>query len=289
MLWFILSLLTALSVATHDTWIKRYFSHLSPYEMSAYPFLYSLPPVAATLAFVPAPPLDFTFWWCFLVSIPLNAVSFLVYMRAIKLSPLSLTVPYLAFTPAFMILTGYLFLGEIPSYPGMVGILVICAGGYILNVDPRQWTLWAPLRAVWREPGSRQMLGVAFIYSFASVIGKKGILHSSPLFFNLSFFVVFNITLVVLLRATGRIRLSRFKEFPLKGAVAGLLFYLHALFHGLAIAMTQAAYMISVKRLSILFSVLYGKLVFREANITLRFSGALLMLAGALLITLQGR
>ncbi len=288
MLWFLLSLLTALSVATHDTWIKRYYSHLSPYEMSAYPFLYSLPPIGATLVFVPVPPLDVTFWWCFVVSIPLNAVSFLVYMHAIKLSPLSLTVPYLAFTPAFMIVTGYLFLGEMPSFQGMAGILVICAGGYTLNIDPRRWTLWAPLAAVWREPGSRQMLGVAFIYSFASVIGKKGILHSSPLFFNLFFFTVFNLSVLILLRITGRIRLSHFRESPAKGMVAGLLFFFHALFHGLAISMTQAAYMISVKRLSILFSVFYGKLVFREANIIFRFNGALLMLLGTLLITLQG-
>lgn len=288
MLWFILSLLTALSVATHDAWIKRYFSHLSSYEMAAYPFLYSLPPIAATLAFTPVPPLDAAFWWCFVISLPLNAVSFLIYMRAIKLSPLSLTIPYLAFTPAFMILTGFLFLGEMPSYQGMAGILIICVGGYILNIDPKRWTLWAPLKAVFREAGSRHMLIVSFLYSFGAVIGKKGILHSSPLFFNLSFFVVFNLSLLLILRLTGRIRLSTFRESPFRGAAAGLLFFFHALFHGLAISLTQAAYMISVKRLSILLSILYGKFVFREVNIALRFNGALLMVAGTILISLQG-
>jgi hypothetical protein len=45
----------------------------------------------------------------------------------------------------------------------------------------------------------------------------------------------------------------------------------------------------SVDRLlSILFRALCGKLVFREANIAFRFTDALWMLIGALLITLQG-
>ncbi len=285
--WFILSLLTALAVASQDTWVKRFFAHLNAYEMASYPMVYSLPLFLAALPFVPVPPLDVTFAWTFLVSIPLNGISFILYMQAIRTSPLSLTVPYLAFTPVFMIATGYLFLQEMPSLQGIGGILVICAGGYILNIDPRKWSLLAPLRAVFRETGSWIMLLVAFIYSFTSVIGKMAILHSSPLFFILSFFGVMNLCLLVYLRVQGKIRLNRFREKPLHGLGAGVLFFCHALFHSLAISLTAAAYMIAVKRLSILFSVLYGKLIFRETNIVFRFGGALMMLAGTLLITLQ--
>ncbi len=39
-------------------------------------------------------------------------VSRYMYQRAIQLSPLSLTIPYLAFTPAILIATAYVFLGE---------------------------------------------------------------------------------------------------------------------------------------------------------------------------------
>ena len=49
MRWLILSVLTALTVATQDAWVKKFFSHRSPYDMVAYPCLYSLPLFAVTL------------------------------------------------------------------------------------------------------------------------------------------------------------------------------------------------------------------------------------------------
>ena len=88
MFWIILSLLTAVTVATQDTWVKKYFSHLSSFDMMAYPALYSLPMFIAGLWLAPRPVLDAVYWWCLLISLPLNAVSFLLYMQAIKISPL---------------------------------------------------------------------------------------------------------------------------------------------------------------------------------------------------------
>ena len=108
MTWFTFAFLTALSVAVHDTCVKKWFSHLSAYEMFVFPLLYSLPLCAISLLFIRVPPLDQIFYITFLISLPLNAVPFFMYIKAIKISPLSLTVPYLAFTPVFMIGTGFL-------------------------------------------------------------------------------------------------------------------------------------------------------------------------------------
>ena len=286
MLWLLLSLLTALAVSAQDTWVKKFFADMTTYEMSAYPLIYSLPLFAVSIVFVPVPVFGDAFAWTFAVSLPLNAVGFVLYMKAIKISPLSLTVPYLAFTPVFMLFTGYVFLDEIPSPRGLAGILIICTGGYILNIDPVRWRLFAPFRAIFRETGSWIMLIVAFVYSFTAVIGKKAILNSSPLFFGLSFFIIFNVCLILLLRFTGKIRFSTFRRTPLKGLVTGVFLYLQIILHCFAVSMIEAAVMISVKRLSILFSILFGKMVFKEKHASIRFSGALLMLAGTLLITL---
>jgi drug/metabolite transporter (DMT)-like permease len=185
-----------------------------------------------------------------------------------------------------MLATGYLFLDEIPGPRGLAGILTICTGGYILNIDPARWRLLAPFRAIFRETGSWTMLIVAFVYSFTAVIGKKAILNSSPLYFGVSFFIIFNLCLVLLLRFTGRIRFATFGRSPVKGLLSGVFLYLQIVFHCFAVALIEAAVMISVKRLSILFSILFGKMVFQERHASVRFSGALLMLAGTLLITL---
>ena len=97
MIWLILSLLTALAVASQDAWVKKHFSHLTAYDMLAFPSLFSLPLFIVSLLFVTVPPLDEIFYWSFLISLPINFVSFLIYMKAIRVSPLSLTLPYLAF------------------------------------------------------------------------------------------------------------------------------------------------------------------------------------------------
>lgn len=44
-----------------------------------------------------------------------------MYQRALQVSPLSVTVPYLAFVPALILVTGFFLLGEIPSFQGITG------------------------------------------------------------------------------------------------------------------------------------------------------------------------
>jgi drug/metabolite transporter (DMT)-like permease len=46
--------------------------------------------------------------------------------------------------------------------------------------------------------------------------------------------------------------------------------------------------MIAIKRLSVLFGVIYGGVLFREAHMRIRLFGAVLMLAGTVLILLFG-
>ena len=187
MTWFLLSLVTALAVASCDTGVKKWFSHLTPYEMTLLPLLYGLPPIAVALFLVETPALDRAFYVLFAVSIPLTMVPMVLYMKAIKISPMSLTVPYLAFTPVFIIGTGYLFLGEQVDKWGMAGIVTVCAGGYVLNISDQDRSVLDPLLAVFKETGSWLMLIVSFIFSLSSVIGKMAIMHSSPLFFQTSF------------------------------------------------------------------------------------------------------
>ena len=112
MTWFLLSLTTALAVSACDTGVKKWFSHLTPFEMTLLPLVYAAPIMAACFLWVDRPPLDKEFYLLFAVSIPLTLVPLVFYMQAIKISPMSLTVPYLAFTPVFIIGTGYLFLSQ---------------------------------------------------------------------------------------------------------------------------------------------------------------------------------
>ncbi|MBU2591429.1 MAG: DMT family transporter [Nitrospinae bacterium] len=288
MLWVYLSLIAAFCVATQDTVLKKSLSHLSHYEMIGYPILYSLPFFLVTLISVPVPPLDATFYWSFIISIPLNALAIMLYVRAIKISPLSLTVPFLSFTSLFVVLSGWLMLGEVPNLWGLGGIGLIVIGSYVLNIRPGQWSILDPFRALSRETGSKLMFAVAVLFSLGSVLGKVGILHSSPLFFQTALFVALDILMIIYLLARKKIHIPDFKKEYKIGIFVGLLFFTHIVSQGFAITLTKAAYMISIKRLSILFSVFYGWLLLGEDNIRVRFIGASFMFAGSLLITILG-
>lgn len=286
--WMIPALLTAFLTASQDAWVKRFFSSRSAYEMLAFPMAYSLPLFCLVLPFIHRPALDRTFAVYFMAAIPVNGLGFLLHMRAIKVSPLSLCLPYLAFTPVFIFFTGFMVLGESANAWGVLGVCIIVAGAYVLNIDPHGYSLAAPLLAAGREKGSLLMLAAAFVYSLGAVMGKKAIQHSSVMFFTASFFVAFNLVCLAVMLALGKTRFRHLTAFPVQGAVAGGLLFGHAICHGWAISMTKAVYMIAVKRLSIMFGVIYGGLFFQERHLFYRTAGTALMIAGAALLTLKG-
>lgn len=257
--------------------------------MSAFPLVFSIPMFIVALFFIQKPSLDTIFYGYFIVSLPVNAAMFLIYMAAIRISPLSLTLPYMAFTPAFMIATGYIFLGEIPDRWGLIGIVITCVGSYVLNLNANQRSIFEPFTVIFREKGSWFMLIAAFLASLGAVFGKKAMLHSSPMFFSMSFFVIFSFMISIILILSGKISILNFRKHFLTGIISGLLLFAHIVFHGLAITLTKAAYMISVKRLSVLFGIIYGGVIFQEKNIIFRLCGAMFMLSGAALITLMGK
>ena len=56
--------------------------------------------------------------------------------------------------------------------------------------------------------------------------------------------------------------------------------------HFLALQRVEVAYMIAVKRTSLLFGIIYGVLLFRETGLSTRLPAGLLMIAGVFVILL---
>ena len=288
MLWFILSLTAALSQAVNDAISKRFFSSLTAYEMGLIRLLYALPFLVAGFFIVPYPPLDKTFWLCLVCGLPLELAAFLCYMRAIKVSPFSLTLPFLAFTPAFVIVTGFLILDEALSLYGLAGIALIVVGSYLLNLSSVKHQWIAPFRAIFKEQGSWLMLLTALIYSLTATIGKLAIQHSSPQFFAVTYFLFFAFFVIALFPIMPGVKPVNAIKKPLPAAIAGMVLGTMIFSHTLAISLIEAAYMLSVKRRSLLFGVLFGALLFKEDKVRERLLGASIMMCGVLIIGLLG-
>lgn len=284
MLWLPLALISAASIATMDALTKRFLSHLTVFEMAAARLSFSLPLFLILLLFIPAPHLDTTFYLTVFLALPLEITAFFLYMRAIQASPLSLAIPFLSFTPVFLILTGRLILGEELSARGIWGIISVVLGSYVLNLRECKNGFLGPFWAIKREKGSWLMLIVAFLYALTSAMGKKAIQHSSVIFFGPFYFLMLGLIVPGGLLVTGKATWQGLKKVFYPGLCIGILMVIMVLSHMAAISRVEAAYMIAVKRTGILFSVLYGAFLFKEENIGERFWGAGLMLAGVVII-----
>lgn len=288
-MWLILALscafLTATSASISKIILRRNDEYLTGWLglVIAAPFLLSL------LFWVKIPELDIVFFRSVLIVLPLEITAYILYLKAIKYSPLSLTLPFLALTPVFIILTGQLILKESISPIGIAGILLVAIGAYLLNIETFHMGILKPLSSIFKEKGSLYMIMVAFIYSITSVIGKMAIIHSSALFFSAIYFpilAIFLMPLVVIRYKQGMLNLTIIKKDIWFFLSAGLVFSLAVITHCLGLTMTKAAYMITAKRLSIIFGTIYGWLLFKESQITNRLTATALMLVGILLIAI---
>ncbi len=285
MTWFLLSLTAALCLATADAMTKRYFGDLAPYRMGVTRIVAIAPWMILTLFFLPAAVPDGTFWLALAAALPLEVSAFFLYMRALKLSPLSLSVPFLAFTPVFMILTGRLLLDETITAGGALGIGLIVAGAYVLNLSKMKTGFLGPIRAVAHEPGSWIMLSISLLYAVTAPLGKIAVLHSNPWFFAAVYNLVLTVVILALWPLAGNDRNAP-GLFSRPGAMLmlGLVCSVENVCHMMAIAQVEAAYMIAIKRLSLLLGVVYGAWWFGEQNIRERLAGAAIMIAGVFLI-----
>ncbi len=284
MLWLFYALTCAFSWATVDALSKRGLARENELVVAWARVGYAVPFLLLTWPYINVPPLDNTFWLATAIAVPCDIAALLLYVRALKISPMSLTIPFLALTPICVLLTSFLILGEVPSNLGLSSILLIVIGIYMLNVHTTKRGLLQPIRAIANERGSLLMIAVAMIYSISSTMGKLAITHSEPVFFGLFYYIILSIAFsLVVLPKLGRCSRQIFSRPKLFLAI-GFFNALMILTHFLAMDLTQVAYMIAVKRTNILFSVLYGYFLFGEQNIAERALGSGLMLLGVLLI-----
>jgi len=288
MIWLPLTLLCAFCLATGDALSKRALERHDEYLFLWVRLLLAMPLLMGGLFFAPLEAPAPEFYPAVLLALPLEAAAAVLYIRALKLSPLSLVLPLLALTPLFLLAVPALVLGERLSGPGACGVLLIAAGVYVLNLDASKRGILAPFRALMRDSGARCMLAVAFLYSITSTLGKQAIAASSPLFFAGTYFPALLLVLTLLLfRRSTKEALIRNRGELLRASLGPAVFYgLMILSHMVAVSLTQVAYMISVKRLSLLMGVFYGYRMFGEKQAGSRAAGALLMLAGLGLISL---
>jgi len=283
-MWVFYALMTAFFLATSDALTKDLLNRYSLWQILCIRFLLSVVFLFPLLFLYPIPKLPRIFWIVVGIDLPLEVLAVYLYLKSIECSPISLCLPFLSFTPLFLLVTSRLMVGEHISAQATVGILMVVAGSYSIQLEKAKVGILEPFKSLKKQKGPLFMLLVAFIYSITSNLGKVAIANSSPQFFSIFLSAELAFASVVLLGVEKRPMPGPLKD--LKLFWMALFFALHILFHTLALDLAKVSYMISIKRTSALFAVLYGRILYKEERIKERFLGASLMVGGALLISL---
>jgi hypothetical protein len=282
------------------------------FTMIAAGFFFALPFYAVWLIFAGMPQIKDGFWAPVGIHILLFTFANILIVEAHRTSPLILTMPYVALTPAFLLVVspamewlGCRGLGH-PTWFGVLGVLFMTAGVYVLNTQSNQMSVWAPFRALIKEEGSWKMLLVAVIFSVTSNLDLIALQNSNAPFYLLVDHGLTGVIAAVLavfyslLRRTGRDPVSPagyLRPLAFYGCVIAVSVMAHMWALGL---IPTVPYVIAGKRAgSIIFAIALGLWMafvmrhqdFRKErdNLQYRIPGVLLMIAGMLVIIFWGK
>lgn len=286
-MWFLFSLLNAFFESTANAFGKKGAIKLDVLSAAWAQRFFSLF-IIIPLVFVThsIQTVNQTFWIAVITSSLLNTLTTILFIKAVKNSPLSLTLPIVNLTPVFLLLTSPIMIGEFPRPLGLIGMLSTVAGAYILNSSKSVHGIFEPFLSIGKEEGPRLMLLVAFIWSITSNIQKISVKNSNPILvtFAEACVILFLLTIILLLKKTifRKILQNSFVLAPI-GIASGLAI----VFQMVAISMTIVPNVLSVKRTSTLFGIAWGKILFGEDIPQERLIGTIIMISGVILIAIS--
>lgn len=284
MFWLFFAILTALTESFKDIGGKFGLKRVDEYLLTAAMAVFGALFISPLLFFIERPPLGETFFVCLFSAATLYTLSLFLYFKALRLSELSITVPMIMYTPVFLLLTSPLMLGEQASSGGILGVLLIVVGSYLMNISARNVGILGPFKALVSEPGPRVMLGVAFIWSITSNIDKAGLQSSSPMFWIVSHLLCTAILSAAMIMITRRKLLLVPREALGSLLLLGFFHAFHAVCYIITLSASLVVYGLSMKRTSVLISILLGKLLFNEGGFKERFFGAAIMFVGMIVV-----
>lgn len=209
-------------------------------------------------------------------------------LEALKREDLSYTAPLNAFVPVFTLAIAVPFLGEKPPTLGLLGIIMVVAGAYIVSIKPDRIHWYDPLERLATSRGAQLTLGVALCYAINTILVK--VLTNN----NFNAFVVLYVTTLVgwlLLLNVPFSRRSEFKEIrraDRRSVLGGSLgSFIGSFFHILALANTYTSYATAVRRLDAVMSVFLGWRFLNEKSILVKLIGSVVMTAGSVVMLLS--
>ncbi|POM57973.1 Drug/Metabolite Transporter (DMT) Superfamily [Phytophthora palmivora] len=239
------------------------------------------------------PPLNHLFWTSVCISGCINIITSYLYNRAIQISTLSATVPFLSFTPAFLVIVAFLVLGEVPTVSGVLGVSIATLGGFWLQgAKDEHASKDLLIDSSNASKGSMYTILVAFLWSISNVFDKIGVQNSTPLVYGATIQVIVAGGSYILqkMRVGGEeiyLPIGEKMKIPWKFVIlAGVTSVVAYYINLVATQHLEVSYVIAIKRSGCIWSVLMGRFLFRERNLRKKIPSILLMVLGVICIVM---
>lgn len=151
-------------------------------------------------------PVPVGYWAPGLASVALNIAANVSFMRSLRLSPLTATIPLLSLTPVFTSLVSIPMLGQRLGGRIWLGVALVVGGALLLNLRGGDASSLAVFwRALSREPGVPFMASTAFLWSITPPLDKLAMDRSGAPFHALMLNALVSAAMLLVLVARRRL------------------------------------------------------------------------------------
>jgi len=218
----------------------------------------------------------------------LATISFLLVSKSLRHMEISSVTPLLSFGPVFILIFSLIFLKEKVTNIQIMGIMLVIFGAYVLESKKKNYL--APIIEIFRSQYIHYIFIALILNGISTTLDryflKNNILDPVSYLFLISIFLAINYSILITVLHGGFKEINKsFKIDGIKIIIIAVLIMISriALFQSFSLA---SAFLVEpVKRISVLFVVIFGGVLFHEKHLFKKFIASLLMLGGIYLIT----
>lgn len=239
----------------------------------------------AVLFFTGLPPRSM--WIFSLISMTLETIYFVLLSSAYSNHDFSLVYPVArGAAPALVVLWSFLFLREIPSVGGFIGIATIICGLVVIGAT----SFFQPHGGKPKFKGIAIALSIALVISMYTMIDGFAVKHGPVLPYGLSMFMLVPVlTTPVIVQHYGRDHfIEAWQKQPARLILVGVLGVIAYLFALFAYSVAPVNYSEAIREVSVVLGAFAGWQFLGEKLGKIRVLGAAVIFAGIVLIAVFG-
>ncbi|MDP2247462.1 MAG: EamA family transporter [Nitrosomonadales bacterium] len=228
-----------------------------------------------------------TFWVNVFLAALLDAGGWIFLVTSLSRTDLSVFGPLNAYKVVLSMLFALLFLGEVPSLQGGVGILIILAGSFLL-LPAKTSGFKNSLSLFARDRGVQSRFFSIFLFSVGTIFLKNAVVASTPLD-TLVWWSLMGLPLILfanMLLATGEFsrNFKDSRDYWQVIVLIGLMVFVMQFFTLVLLSTMLVAYALALFQMAMVLQVFVGKHVFQEKHFVKRLMASLVMLVGSCMV-----